>query len=236
MARLPRLNLPDIPQHIVQRGNNRQVCFFSDQDYVVFLGKLKDCSRKYKVAVHAYVLMTNHVHLLMTPSDETGMSRMIQALSSGYVRYINMTYGRTGTLWEGRYKSSLVDCERYFLIVSRYIEMNPVRAKMVSHPSEYPWSSFRRNALGIPIKLITPHGCYQQLGKNDEERNQAYQSLFQHEIPEFTLEEIRDSINKTWVLGNNKFKTQIEYQTGRRVSPLPKGGDRKSEKFKNQRL
>jgi putative transposase len=236
MARLPRLNLPEIPQHIVQRGNNRQVCFFSDQDYVVYLDKLKECSRKYKVAVHAYVLMTNHVHLLMTPSDEAGMSRLIQSLSSSYVRYINMTYGRTGTLWEGRYKSSLVDCERYFLIVSRYIEMNPVRANMVSHPSEYPWSSFRKNALGIPIKLISPHVCYQKLGENEEERNLAYQALFQHEIPEFTMEEIRDSINKTWVLGDNKFKSQIEQQTGRRVSPLPKGGDRKSEKFKKQRL
>ncbi|WP_223788376.1 transposase [Marinicella meishanensis] len=233
MARLPRLNLPDIPQHVVQRGNNRQVCFFSDQDYVVYLDRLKHYSRKYKVAIHAYVLMTNHVHLLMTPSDEKGVSRLIQALSSAYVRYINMTYGRTGTLWEGRFKSSLVDSENYFLVVSRYIELNPVRAQMVSHPSEYPWSSYRKNALGIPIKLITPHWCYHQLGKNDEERILTYQSLFKDRIPDFTLAEIRDSINKTWVLGDSKFKSQIEEQTGRRASPLPKGGDRKSEEYKS---
>ncbi len=236
MARLPRLNLPDIPQHIVQRGNNRQVCFFSDEDYVVYLDKLKEYSVKYKVAVHAYVLMTNHVHLLLTPSDETGVSRLIQSLSSYYVRYINMTYGRTGTLWEGRYKSSLVDGENYFLVVSRYIEMNPVRASMVTHPSEYPWSSFRRNALGISIKLITPHFCFQKLGKNNEERCQAYHSLFKHKIPELTLSEIRDSINKAWVLGDGKFKSQIEEQTGRRANPLPRGGDRKSDEYKNQRL
>jgi len=114
MARLPRLNIPNIPQHVVQRGNNRQVCFFSKQDYAVYLDKLKDCSRKYRVDVHSFILMTNHVHLLMTPSNEHGISRLMQSLGSYYVRYINMTYDRTGTLWEGRYKSSLVDSESIY--------------------------------------------------------------------------------------------------------------------------
>ena len=147
-----------------------------------------------------------------------------------------MTYGRTGTLWEGRYKSTLVDSENYFLLVSRYIELNPVRASMVSHPSEYPWSSYRRNALGVSTEIITSHDCYQDLGKSYKARYLAYQALFEHHIPEFTLEEIHDSINKTWVLGSSRFKKQIETQTGRRANPLKKGGDRKSIKFRNQLL
>ncbi len=236
MARLPRLNLPNIPQHVVQRGNNRQICFFSDQDCAVFLDKLKEYSRRYNVAVHSFVLMTNHVHLLVTPSNETGVSQLIQTLSSYYVRYINNTYARTGTLWEGRYKSTLVDSENYFLVVSRYIELNPVRAGMVNHPSEYPWSSFRRNALGIPTEIITPHDCYQNLGKNFKARYLAYQALFEHHIPEQTMEEIHESINKAWVLGSKRFKQQVETQTGRRANPLVKGGDRKSAKFRNQLL
>ena len=143
MARLPRLNLPNIPQHVVQRGNNRQVCFFSEQDYTVYLDKLKDYAKKCHVNEHAFVLMTNHVHLLMTPETEKGVSQLMQSLGRYYVMYINKTYQRTGTLWEGRYKSksTVVDSEKYFLLVSRYIELNPVRANMVEHPAEYPWSS-----------------------------------------------------------------------------------------------
>lgn len=127
MARLPRLNLPNIPQHVVQRGNNRQVCFFSEQDYTVYLDKLKDYAEKCHVKVHAFVLMTNHVHLLMTPETEKGVSQLMQSLGRYYVMYINKTYQRTGTLWEGRYKSTLVDSEKYFLLVSRYIEQQTGR-------------------------------------------------------------------------------------------------------------
>ena len=128
MARLPRLNLPNIPQHIVQRGNNRQVTFVEADDYVVYLGKLKHYAREYEVNIHAYVLMTNHVHLLVTPTTENGVSKLMQSLGRYYVRYFNQIYKRTGTLWEGRYKSTLVDSDNYFLLVSRYIELNPVRA------------------------------------------------------------------------------------------------------------
>jgi putative transposase len=237
MARLPRLNLPNIPQHVVQRGNNRQVCFYYETDYSVYLDKLKEYSQKYKVAVHSYVLMTNHVHLLMTPTDKKGVSLLMQSLGRYYVRYVNDTYNRSGTLWEGRYKSTLVDSDNYFLIVSRYIELNPVRASMVKHPSEYPWSSFRKNALGVPIKLITAHFCYLSLGRDDSERQNAYKALFNSRIPDYTIKEIRDSLNKAWVLGDNRFKLQIEEQSGRRSTPLPKGGDRKSVQFnENQRL
>ena len=240
MARLPRLNLPGVPQHVVQRGNNRQVCFFSDEDYTVYLDKLKHYSRKYNVAVHSFVLMTNHVHLLLTPQESDGVSRLIQSLGRYYVRYVNQAYGRTGTLWEGRYKSALIDSEKYFLTVSRYIEMNPVRADMVGHPAEYPWSSYHKNALGKPIEFITPHALYQALEKTDKSRQQAYRTLFEDEVSDLTLEEIRNAINKAWVLGDNCFKKQIEKQTGRSVSPKPKGGDRKSAKYrasmKNQLL
>jgi len=231
MARLPRLNLPGIPQHVIQRGNNRHVCFYTEQDYTVYLSKLKEYSEKYHVAVHSYVLMTNHVHLLMTPEEGDGVSKLIQSLGRYYVRYVNKTHGRTGTLWEGRYKSTLVDSENYFLTVSRYIELNPVRADMVGHPGEYPWSSYQKNAMGKLIKLITPHFCYQSLGKNDEERQTAYKALFQQMIPDDTLKEIREATNKAWVLGEGRFIKQIEKQTARRGAPKPRGGDRKSKKF-----
>lgn len=236
MARLPRLNLPGIPQHVVQRGNNRQACFFAEQDYTVYLSKLKEYSQKYKVAVHSYILMTNHVHLLLTPEEGDGVSRLIQSLGRYYVRYVNQTYGRSGTLWEGRYKSTLVDSDNYFLTVSRYIELNPVRANMVEHPVEYPWSSYQRNAMGKPIELLAPHDCYQSLGKDDKKRQEIYKSFFDQEIPDYTLKEIRDAINKAWVLGDDRFKKQIEKQAGRRASPMVRGGDRKSEKYKADKL
>ncbi len=232
MARLPRLNLPNIPQHVIQRGNNRQACFFTEQDYAVYLDKLKEYSQKNKVAVHGFVLMTNHTHLLLTPEKADGVSRLLQTLGRYYVRYINETYNRTGTLWEGRYKSTLVDSETYFLTVSRYIELNPVRANMVNHPAEYPWSSYKKNSMGKEIELLTPHRCYLSLGKNDAERQVAYQALFENQIPAYTLKEIREATNKGWVLGDERFKKQIEIQTGRPATPLSHGGDRKSKKYK----
>jgi putative transposase len=232
MARLPRLNLPNIPQHVIQRGHNRSASFFADDDYTVYLDKLKFYGRRYQVAIHSYVLMTNHVHLLMTPETETGVSQLMQALGRYYVRYINQTYQRTGTLWEGRYKSTLVDSDTYFLTVSRYIELNPVRAGMVDHPSAYPWSSYRHNAIGKLIELVTPHALYLSLGKTDKARQHHYQALFENPMTDATLEEIRSSINKAWVLGDDRFKRQIETITKRRASPLARGGDRKSEKYR----
>jgi putative transposase len=176
--------------------------------------------------------MSNHVHLLLTPEKPQGVSRLIQDLGRYYVRYVNQTYKRTGTLWEGRYKSTLIDSERYFLTVSRYIELNPVRAQMVDHPSEYPWSSYQKNALGKAIELITPHTCYQALGASDKERQEAYRALFEQHLPDDTLKEIREATDKAWVLGEERFKKQIESQTGRRAVPLPRGGDRKSKRYR----
>jgi len=166
MARLPRYILAGQPQHVIQRGNNRQAIFGADGDYGFCLEKLQMAAEKHGCAIHAYVLMTNHVHLLLTPQQADGIGKLMQMLGRYYVQYYNYTYQRTGTLWEGRYKATLIDTEQYFLTCMRYIELNPVRANnMAGHPSEYPWSSYRCNALGEENGLIRPHPEYQRLGK-----------------------------------------------------------------------
>ncbi|WP_338026909.1 transposase [Coralloluteibacterium stylophorae] len=160
MARLPRFDLPWIPQHIVQRGNNRQVCFAAEIDYWQYLLELREASVKHRCAIHAYVLMTNHVHLLVTPEEAGGVSRMMQAIGRRYVGCFNARYRRTGTLWEGRFKSALVDSEHYLLRCYRYIELNPVRAHMTASPGGYRWSSYRCNADDHPDPILTPHPEY----------------------------------------------------------------------------
>lgn len=232
MARLPRLYFPGCAQHVIQRGNNRDACFYGDADYKAYLAFLKDAASKYQVVIHAFVLMTNHVHLLVTASHKQGVSRMMQAQGRRYVRYFNFTHQRTGTLWEGRYKSTLVDADNYLLTVYRYIELNPVRAGMVAHASEYPWSSYQSNAISKPIRLLTPHTLYLQLGQTEEERQGAYRSLFRGTMPERELRAIRDATNKGWVLGDDRFKAQIEAKTGRRTVPQGRGGDRRSVVYK----
>ena len=180
--------------------------------------------------------MTTHVHLLITPKEEQSLAKAIQMLGRYYVQYYNYSYQRTGTLWEGRYKATLIDSESYLLTCMRYIELNPVRADMVAHPSEYPWSSYRTNALGQTNELVTPHLEYRRLGKTDEERHAAYRQLFKHRIPETSLEEIREATNKAWVLGNDRFKQRVQEKLDRRVEPKARGGDRKSEKFRINRV
>lgn len=232
MARLPRLYLPGCAQHVIQRGNNRDACFYEEADYKAYLSFLKDAAQKYQVAIHAFVLMTNHVHLLLTPSDEQGVGRMMQALGRKYVQYFNYTHNRTGTLWEGRYKSTIVDADNYLLTVYRYIELNPVRANMVEHAADYPWSSYQANAVGKAIKLITPHPLYSGLGNTVEARQAAYKALFNAAMPERDITAIRHATNKAWGLGDERFKTQIAEMTGRRAEPLGRGGDRKSKVFR----
>jgi len=232
MARLPRYVIPDQPQHIIQRGNNREPVFYSEDDYRFYKGKLLDCSRKHECDIHAYVLMTNHVHLLVTPHRESAMSKLMQSLGRYYVQYINYRYRRTGTLWEGRFKATLIDSSAYLLTCMRYIELNPVRAGMVDHPGGYPWSSHAANAQGKSDPLITPHRLYWRLSNTDAGRRGAYMQLFQTELSESTLNDIRESTNKAWVLGNNRFKQKIERQLGRRTTPKPRGGDRKSKEYR----
>ena len=165
MARLPRFVIPDQPQHVIVRGNNRSEIFCADADYLFYLEKLQQACDKHDCIIHAYVLMTNHVHLLITPQTEEGLGKVMQMLGRYYVQYYNFTYQRTGTLWEGRYRATLIDSEAYLLTCMRYIELNPVRAGMVAHPSEYPWSSYRCNALGQANILVLPHVEYVRLAR-----------------------------------------------------------------------
>ena len=233
MARLPRISPVGVPVHIIQRGNNRQVCFVSDEDHGAYAGWLKEYSEKYKVDIHAWVMMTNHVHLLCTPRQEEAVSRMMQALGRRYVRYFNFEYQRSGTLWEGRYKSCLVQEERYLLEAYRYIELNPVRAEMVTDPGEYRWSSYQINALGKVSNLCTPHPEYLELGLEPLERRKNYRALFVHRVDGELLEEIRANTNKGLAVGHDRFKDEIELLTGRRVKEKKRGrplGWRKEKK------
>ena len=217
MPRKPRFTLPGIPQHIIQRGNNREPCFLVEQDYRRYLDELQTTTEKYHCRIHAYVLMTNHVHLLMTPMREEGIGDTMQALGRRYVYYINKTYQRTGTLWEGRYKASLVDSEGYLLTCMRYIELNPVRAQMVSHPGEYKWSSYGANAQGREVALLSPHPLYAALGASPADRQQAYRELFRYHMDSDLLHEIRDALNHELVLGRSYFKDKIEAMTQRQT-------------------
>ena len=223
MSRLPRLCVPSIPLHIIQRGNNRQMCFAAEKDFAAYAHWLKVYSLKYQVAIHAWVFMTNHVHLLVTPQTRDGVSSMMQSLGRQYVRYFNHTYGRTGTLWEGRYKSCLIDAENYFLHCQRYIELNPVRAKIVKHPADYHWSSYAANGNGIDVQMHTPHAVYLSLGKNLQECSKAYRHLFSGRLDEHFINEIRKVSKQGLVLGNEKFKNEMAQLTGCRVAELRRG-------------
>ena len=215
MPRRPRFNLPGIPQHIVQRGNNRAPCFFDEKDRWQYLEDLAESAEKYLCEIHAYVLMTNHVHLLVTPKGKFAVSQMMQALGRRYVYYVNHRYGRSGTLWEGRYRSSLVDSEAYLLACMRYIELNPVRAGMVTHPAEYQWSSYRINAQDEASELICPHPLYLVIDGDETRRKLTYRDLFLADLDTKRIDEIRESLNHDLVLGRTGFKDQIEQETGR---------------------
>lgn len=234
MARLPRFVLPGHPQHVMIRGNNRTPIFIAGQDYRFYLEKLCDAARKHRCDIHAYVLMTNHVHLLATPHQTDSISRMVQTIGRYYVQYFNHAYRRSGTLWEGRYKASLIDSETYALTCYRYIELNPVRAQMVAHPAEYPWSSYRGNALGVQDELLTPHPLFLSLGRTEEVRQAAYRALFATHLDEKTLTDVRAATNKAWVLGGEHFKDGISVQLNRRPGLLSRGGDRKSADYRKQ--
>jgi putative transposase len=227
MPRLPRFALAGYPQHVIQRGNNRTLLFATAADYQVFRWCLTRACAKNGCRVHAYVLMTNHVHLLMTPRDAAGIGRAMQSLGCGYVGYFNAAYQRTGTLFEGRYRAAPVDTERYLLTCYRYIELNPVRAGLVVNPAEYPWSSHRANALDQIDTLVTPHERYSALGADPVSRRTAYRALFENALDDSLLDEIRESTNKRWALGSHRFRREIAALVGRRVQPLPRGGTRR---------
>lgn len=223
MARLPRFFVPGIPLHVIQRGNNRGTLFHQINDYNVYKDWLKEAAQNHGCAIHAYVLMNNHVHLLVTPSHEDSVPKTFQSLGRRYVQYFNATHDRTGTLWEGRYRATLIESESYLLTCSRYIELNAVRAEMVRHPREYPWSSYHCHADGKLDSLLTPHSMYQRLGGTAVARQQAYRGLFRQHLSGETLDAIREATNKAWVLGSDKFKDRLAKKLERRVAPLPRG-------------
>ena len=236
MARRPHHVVPGQAIHLIQRGNNRQAMFFADTDYRFYHEALEDAAVRYTCAVHAYVFMTNHVHLLMTPSSEDGPSRVMQSVGRRYVRYVNTTYQRTGTLWEGRFRSAIVDSDRYLLTCSRYIELNPVRAGMVNSPQHYPWSSYRHNALGQRDSLLEMHSVFRRLGPDEAKRHDVYRTLFHDALAPGDLKQIRLATEAGTVIGNDRFREQIEKVLECRIQPLGHGGDRKSKGFRDQQL
>jgi putative transposase len=236
MARRPRHVLPGQPMHLIQRGNNRQAVFFEPVDYLFYRQALGDAAQRYGCAVHAYVLMTNHVHLLLTPSTADGPSRFMQSVGRRYVRHVNTKYKRSGTLWEGRFKSAIVDSERYLLTCSRYIEMNPVRAGMVNSPEDYSWSSFGHNALGQGDSLLEMHNVYLRLAADHAGRRKAYRGLFFGALHPGDLERIRVATEDGAVIGDDRFLRQTEKRLACRIRPFGHGGDRKSQSFRDQEL
>jgi len=217
MPRKRRFYRPGVPAHVFQRGHNREPVFFDDQDYLAYLRFLKASADALGCLIHAYVLMTNHVHLLVTPRNANDISLLFQGVGRHFVPYINKTYQRRGSLWEGRHKGHILDSEDYFLICMRYIEMNPLRAGMVEHPARYRWSSYAANAQGIDNAVIEPHELYMSLGKTSEARQEAYRGLFATAINVDELELIRASLHSGTPLGNDRFKQQIESAVGRSV-------------------
>ena len=227
MSRRPRITLPEVPLHLIQRGNNRQACFFADEDYSYYLEHLAEQALKQGCWVHAYCLMTNHVHLLVTPQTEAGAGALMKAVGQRYVQYVNRAYRRSGTLWEGRFRSCVLQDDAYLLACSRYIELNPVRAGMVEHPAEYRWSSYRANALGEADSVLMPHELYLALGQEGGERLDAYRELFRSQLDLGMVDQIRAATNGNYALGDERFAAQVAEMLGRRVTRGKAGRPRK---------
>lgn len=218
MARLPRLTLPGYPHHVIQRGNNRQPIFSVLADYELLLHLLDENARKFGVAIHAYVLMSNHFHLLATPETEEGIPQMMQAVGRRYVRHFNQRNQRSGTLWEGRYRSTLIQAERHLLACMAYIDLNPVRAGLVAEAGDYPWSSHHHFAGRRIDRLITPHPLYWELGNTPFAREAAYVELVRNGISGAQQQALTESALRGWALGEADYVADLQRRTGRRVS------------------
>jgi len=223
MPRRPRVFLPGHPVHVIQRGNNRGQVFFDAAGAKQYLDWLSEAAAVHGIAVHAYVLMTNHIHLLVSPETAHSLPRAMKHVNWRYSRYVNDTQERTGSLWEGRYRASLIEADDYFFACSRYIELNPVRAGLAKAPGEYRWSSYKANAEGKADPLISPHALYTQLAAAPEGRPAAYAGLFEGAIPETTLGAIRDAINGGWPLGPERFAALVSRHAGKAVTPRKRG-------------
>jgi len=218
MARLPRLSIPGYPHHVIQRGNNRQAIFAALADYQFLLALLDENARKFGVAIHAYVLMGNHFHLLVTPEAQESLPKMMQAVGRRYVRYFNTKHGRSGTLWEGRYKSTLIQAERYLLACMAYIDLNPVRAGLVAHARDYAWSSHGHYIGQKTERLITPHPLYWEMGNTPFAREAAYADLVNEGISADKQLALTQSTLHGWALGEPDFVADLQKKTERRVS------------------
>jgi putative transposase len=218
MARLPRLTVPGYPHHIIQRGNNRQATFHDAADYQLLLSLLAEHAKRENVAIHSYVLMSNHFHILATPETETGLPAMMQAVGRRYVQAFNKRHHRSGTLWDGRYRATLVQTERYLLVCMAYIDLNPVRAGMVAKATEYPWSSCGHYVGQRNDKLITPHPMYWQLGNTPFAREAAYAELISHGVSPQLQVALTESVLKGWALGEPGFVASLQKKTERRVA------------------
>ena len=214
MARQPRFRIADVAQLITQRGNNRQDVFFSEQDYLYYLDVLNETAIKYKCQIHAFALMSNHIYILATPTTLDGISQLMKGIGQRYVSYINKLEKRTGTLWDGRYKASLVEDGHYLIACMRYIEMTPVRSKIAKTPRNYQWSSYRTNAQGKDAGVkITPHESYSALvqwsDKNDKDVQEGYKQLFRDQLNEEELQKITKATNSCIVYGSKLFQESI---------------------------
>jgi putative transposase len=227
MARLARLYVPDQPQHVILRGLDQQPAFVDDQDYELFIDCLKAAARDHHLAVHAWVLMPGAVQLLATPSDESSLPKAMQAVGRRYVAHFNRRYARRGTLWEGRYRATVIEAERFFLLASRVVELAPARHHLVAVPEDYRWSSYRHH-IGLTVdSLITDHPLYWALGNTPFERQRAYRELCEQPLDERETSQLMQATLKGWVLGSDTWRDWASRTANRRVSPLPRGRPRK---------
>ncbi|KQZ45046.1 transposase [Duganella sp. Root1480D1] len=223
MPRHARLVVPDVPVHLIQRGHNRNACFFCDDDFQYYLRWMMRFAKESACDIHSYVLMTNHVHLALTPHDIGSLALLMKTLNQRYVAHINRKRNWTGTLWEGRFKSCLIFDQSYFLTCMRYIELNPVRAGMVGHPRDYPWSSYSANAEGIFNPCITPHEIYQSLGSTEADQRSAYRNFLASKDDQITTDNIRRATNGNYALGETISTEELASTLGRRVTPGKRG-------------
>jgi putative transposase len=223
MARLPRLVVPHQPHHIIQTGIDRQVVFRDEDDYRAFLRWLREAARQFKLALHAYVLMPDHLHLLATPADATGLGRAMQWVGRQYVPYFNSRYSRAGTLWQGRYKATVIESGQYFLLCSKYIESKPVLDGLVSTPEEYVWSSYAHHAGIKPDPAITDHSLFWALGNTPFDREAAYRAVIEQGLSAQEIQALNEATQKGWALGSEPFKTALAKQIDRRVQPAKRG-------------
>ncbi len=228
MARLPRYNIKNQPQHIIQRGIEGKKIFRKDDDYLRYYEWLQMAADYYGLKIHAYILMPDHVHLLASPGSETSISKTLQSLGRNYVQYHNECYKQDGSLWEGRYRATVIDSKEYLLPCSQFIETNAVRNGLVKRPADYFWSSYGYNANGEDDPMLTEHRLYTALGKTAKERNKNYRALCRKKLSTELEELILESAIKGWALGDDKFRAKIEKASNRRATPLPRGRPRLS--------